>query len=281
MPSPTIQGCGLGVVFQQPASEVDLTQEAAKAWEGYKSPQLKPSWEPFLMFRAPRCGKNYVDLALQCGSGCLNVDGARIGTETHIVRGGGKNKGHPWQFQAQEPVNEWRNGRYPANLILDEYFNQDWSRYFYCAKANRKERNAGCQGEDVPSQLNSGGIGRKCSVEKRLKEHGTNTPTVKNSHPCVKPISLTRYLATVILPPSSVEPRRLLVPFSGSGSEMIGAIQAGWDVVVGIEQDAQYCEISRQRMRYWSAKKLDDEATATHEDGETRQQHLCPGGLLQ
>jgi len=275
------------------SGEVDLTQEAAKAWEGYKSPQLKPSWEPFLMFRAPRCGKSYVDLALEYGSGCLNSNGGRIsanGEDFSNVKGRPLMKINNCRTdeeslnglkQQQALANLKEMGRFPANLILDEDFDQEWARYFYCAKANGKERNAGCQGEDVPSQLNSGGIGRKCSVEKRLKEHGTNTPTVKNSHPCVKPISLTRYLATLVLPPSSVEPRRLLVPFSGSGSEMIGAIQAGWDEVVGIEQDAQYCEISRQRVKYWSAKKQDDEMTLTHEHRETRQQHLCPSGLLQ
>ena len=71
---------------------------------------------------------------------------------------------------------------------------------------------------------------------------------VRNHHPTVKPIDLCRYLATLILPPDSVKPRRLLVPFAGSGSEMIGAIRAGWDEVVGIEQDAAYCELSEGRI---------------------------------
>ncbi|KKL18257.1 hypothetical protein LCGC14_2477280, partial [marine sediment metagenome] len=44
--------------------------------------------------------------------------------------------------------------------------------------------------------------------------------------------------------PGSVKPRRLLVPFAGSGSEMVGAIEAGWDEIVGVEQSEQYAEIN-------------------------------------
>jgi DNA modification methylase len=32
---------------------------------------------------------------------------------------------------------------------------------------------------------------------------------------------------------------------------MIGAMQAGWDEIVGIEQDARYCEIAKRRLEYW------------------------------
>jgi site-specific DNA-methyltransferase (adenine-specific) len=73
----------------------------------------------------------------------------------------------------------------------------------------------------------------------------------KNDHPCVKPLALTRHLAALLLPPASVAPRRLLVPFCGSGSEMIGAMQAGWDEIVGVEQDPHYCEIAKLRLHYW------------------------------
>jgi site-specific DNA-methyltransferase (adenine-specific) len=71
---------------------------------------------------------------------------------------------------------------------------------------------------------------------------------VRNVHPTVKPIDLCRYLATLLLPPKRDTPRRLLVPFSGSGSEMIGALLAGWDEVVGIEREAEYAEIARGRL---------------------------------
>ena len=54
-----------------------------------------------------------------------------------------------------------------------------------------------------------------------------------------------RHLARLIMPPSG---GRLLVPFCGSGSEMIGAILAGWTDVTGIEREAEYVEIARARV---------------------------------
>ena len=75
---------------------------------------------------------------------------------------------------------------------------------------------------------------------------------MRNHHPTVKPIDLARYLATLLLPPAEYAPRRILVPFSGVGSEMIGAMLAGWEEVVGIEQDAEYCEIARRRIAHYA-----------------------------
>ena len=70
----------------------------------------------------------------------------------------------------------------------------------------------------------------------------------KNFHSTVKPLSLTKYLATLIKPPTG---GRLLVPFSGSGSEMIGALQAGWEYVEGVELTEEYIPIAKARIEYW------------------------------
>ena len=43
----------------------------------------------------------------------------------------------------------------------------------------------------------------------------------------------------------------MLAPFSGSGSEMIGALQAGWDEVTGIEREAEYAAIAEARLSHW------------------------------
>ena len=82
----------------------------------------------------------------------------------------------------------------------------------------------------------------------------------RNHHPTVKPLALTEYLARLILPPPRDTPRRLLVPFSGSGSEIIGALRAGWDEVVGIELDADYCAIGVARIKYWQAVIAEERA---------------------
>jgi site-specific DNA-methyltransferase (adenine-specific) len=74
---------------------------------------------------------------------------------------------------------------------------------------------------------------------------------VKNPHATIKSIDLNRYLATLLLPPKEFVPRRILVPFSGTGSEMIGALQAGWEEVVGIELETKTCEIAAKRIHHW------------------------------
>jgi len=74
----------------------------------------------------------------------------------------------------------------------------------------------------------------------------------KNFHSTVKPLALTKYLANLIKPPTG---GRLLVPFSGSGSEMIGALQAGWEYVEGVELTEEYIPIAEARIEYWTRKE--------------------------
>ena len=74
---------------------------------------------------------------------------------------------------------------------------------------------------------------------------------MRNPHPTVKPLKLTQWLATLLLPPDVYAPRRLLVPFSGSGSEMIGAHLAGWEIVLGVEMSQEYADIAEARIKHW------------------------------
>lgn len=92
---------------------------------------------------------------------------------------------------------------------------------YYCGKVSKKERNAGVNGN--------------------------------NKHPTLKPIDLAKYLATLLLPPEEYAPRRILVPFSGVASEMIGAGLAGWEQIVGIENDTKngYINIAEERLEHW------------------------------
>ncbi|KKK96818.1 hypothetical protein LCGC14_2658920, partial [marine sediment metagenome] len=149
---------------------------------------------------------------------------------------------------------EWKNppGRYPANLVLDEesaeLLDEQAGESVSAGGSGPKSRNWKGSGNTVGASFaqatggfdDIGGPSRffYCAKASR-SERGK-----ANNHPTVKPIALTKWLATLLLPPDSVKPRRLLVPFAGSGSEMVGAIQAGWDDVVGVEQSEQYAEIN-------------------------------------
>ena len=87
------------------------------------------------------------------------------------------------------------------------------SRFFYCAKASRKDRGEG------------------------------------NHHATVKPRDLMRYLCTLVLPPERETPRVILDPFAGSGSTGIGAYLAGWDHCILIEREQEYATIAERRVR--------------------------------
>jgi len=125
-------------------------------------------------------------------------------------------------------------------------------RMMYCAKASRKERDAGLDCEEKPLNWSSG-----AKNPGSFQAEGTKR-SARNHHPTVKPLALTEYLAKLILPPECSAPRRLLVPFAGSGSEMIGAHKAGWDDVIGVELEREYVEIARARLGHWTKQLIED-----------------------
>lgn len=94
------------------------------------------------------------------------------------------------------------------------------SRFFYCAKVGKKERNAGLD----------------------------NFATA-NQHPTVKPIELMRYLCRLVTRPDGV----VLDFCAGSGSTGCGAVMEGFRFV-GIEREPSYVSIARARIRYWESQ---------------------------
>jgi hypothetical protein len=106
-----------------------------------------------------------------------------------------------------------------------------------------------------------------------------------NPHPTIKSLELTRYLAKLLLQPGP--DARILVPFSGSGSEAIGAMLAGWPEVVAIEGSEQWVEVVRRRAAFWKPlaelgardAKIADllgefHQPLTNDDGDPRQRSL-------
>lgn len=114
------------------------------------------------------------------------------------------------------------------------------SRFFYCAKISKSERNAGCETGETrhmsTARLNSGDKSGK------FPDHDTREKT-GNHHPTVKPKKLMAYLIRMVTPPGGVT----LDPFMGSGSTGIAAKECGFDFI-GIERDAEYHEIASKRI---------------------------------
>ena len=121
-----------------------------------------------------------------------------------------------------------------------DYTEED-ARFIYCAKASRKERDAGLEDFETQATSRYGEQGQEPSPQQTPRKPVEQ----RNVHPTVKPLALTTYLARLILPP--VEGARLLVPFCGSGSEMLGGTRAGWSHVEGIDSWDVAVKIARAR----------------------------------
>jgi site-specific DNA-methyltransferase (adenine-specific) len=217
----------------------------------YNRNALKGALEPICLFQKER-ENNHIS---KYGTGMFNIEGARIKGEPVPI-----NKLEKWSGfgQVERPkytptINE--NGRWPAHIIIDESFDIPFDRFFYQAKPNREEKDVGLEELDSVAFGQSGGAQAAIArgESEYLQKHlGLNRiKYVKNPHATIKSIDLNRYLATLLLPPKEFVPRRILVPFSGTGSEMIGALQAGWEEVVGIELETKTCEIAAKRIHHW------------------------------
>lgn len=198
--------------------DIYITEPAtpeAKLWNGWKSHGLKPAYEPILVAMKPNDG-TYANNALTHGVSGLNIDGGRIGTEDNLNGGAysgesGKRKATSFEIGQEAGKFEQPQGRFPANIILDEEAGKmlgEPSRFFYCAKASKKER-----GE-------------------------------ANKHPTVKPIKLMEYLCTLTKTPTG---GTVLDPFMGSGTTGLAAQNTGREFI-GIEMDADYFRIANARI---------------------------------
>jgi len=136
------------------------------------------------------------------------------------------------------------------------------SRFYYCSKASRSEREAGLDGFEAKVSP-SGGHGNEegDSVSKRL---GSQRERV-NTHPTVKPIDLCCWLVRLVTRKSHT----VLDPFMGSGSVGCAALQERRRYI-GVDLNHEYVEIARARLQHWAPKQVDlfkDREGADGDDG--------------
>ncbi len=112
------------------------------------------------------------------------------------------------------------------------------ARFFYCAKASRKDRNEGCEGMERLMPRGSNG-----AVNAVSENRGSRSGPRENHHPTVKPTDLMRYLCLLVTPRGGT----VLDPFTGSGSTGKAAVLEGFKFI-GIEREAEYVEIARARI---------------------------------
>lgn len=129
------------------------------------------------------------------------------------------------------------------------------SRFFYCAKAPKKERPVFyVEGEGVDTY----GTRKRCTKCKKQEVNSRPSsmcqcdepdfapdPSQKGKlvHPTVKPLALMRWLVRLVTPPNGI----VLDPFAGSGTTIEAAHLENFKAV-GIEQDESYVRLCEVRM---------------------------------
>lgn len=222
---------------------------------------LKPSNEPIVLARKPLTrGLTIAENILLHGTGGLNIDATRIGyANAKDAKDAGTHSGGGFtlatNFHDQnglENDRDGKQGRFPANIILDEVVAEMLDEQSGILKsgafkqtglsANTEQPGGWQTGNRVEKDFgpaNSGGASRFFYVAKASKrERGEG-----NVHPTVKPIKLMEYLIKLVTPPGGV----VLDPFMGSGSTGVAAKNLGFDFI-GIEMSEEYLNIATKRI---------------------------------
>ena len=112
------------------------------------------------------------------------------------------------------------------------------SRFFYVAKASKRERNMGCEGLEKKANAGSYQFRADGSLD------GKPTAPKANSHPTVKPLKLMEYLCLLTKTPTG---GTVLDPFMGSGTTGMACKLTGREFI-GIEKEKEYLEIAKKRI---------------------------------
>ena len=256
-----------------------------KQWSGWGT-ALKPAWEPIILARKPLSG-NVAANVLEYGTGGINVDGCRVGTDDDLGRpyGGGNKVYGTYGMERGARTGDALTGRWPANLIHDGsdevvgLFPQSDGGAFPAARSNNTVYGKMSGGSArVGPMADSGSAARffycakasksdrdeGCEGLEEVKGHSnygsiqefSSNPPRRNHHPTVKPTDLMRYLCRLITPPNGL----VFDPFTGSGSTGKAAMLEGLRFV-GAELSPEYIEIARARIG--------------HAAGKTRQKELA------
>ena len=234
------------------------TPEAEK-WEGWGT-GLKQVVEPVVLARKPLDG-TVAENTLRWGVGGINIDKTRIATGDRFGGGAKATSGFVNGYEGDGWQPGSAQGRWPANVILDEVSaglldeqsGENPSRFFYQAKASKRDRNEGLEelGDSKVGSFNGNAIqapGNKIGANPEKD----NLPG-KNFHPTVKPTQLMRYLIKLVTSPGGT----VLDPFTGSGSTGKAALLDGYGFI-GAELTEEYLPIIEGRLR-WASEQVEDE----------------------
>ena len=111
------------------------------------------------------------------------------------------------------------------------------SRYFYCAKASKADRDEGLEGFELKSNMRVNAP--------RMNEEQKTASKLGNFHPTIKPTALMQYITKLITPLNGT----VLDPFMGSGSTGKACMLEGFNFT-GIELSSEYLAIAEARIKH-------------------------------
>ena len=239
--------------------------DAAKQWDGWGT-ALKPAIEPIILARKPLDG-TVANNVLAHGVGGLNIDACRVpsneitgwGGRGHASGGASLNLSATGSSDGQPNPSQ---GRFPANVLLDEHAAKEMDKQSGVSTSVRSERGDGKRGDTAAygeygtledttrGHADSGGASRFFPVFKyQAKAPKKERPVIvredgsKVQHPTVKPVALMEWLVTLITP----EGGTTLDPFAGTGTTLQAARDKGFNAI-GVEQDEDYIALIEQRL---------------------------------
>ena len=267
------------------SGEIEITKGTSE-WEGWGT-ALKPAHEPICMARKPLAEKTVAQNVLKYGTGGINIDESRVGTETRTNSKGDQsveNKG--WGMKSLKT--EIKNyGRFPANLIHDNskevrecfpetgkskrmlmgrggddnggnashYFKsisqseQDFKSLIYQAKASKSERNRGCENIEEKQTTGGGGLTADFREDGSLEtaSAGGKYGSIKAKQSNIHPTVKPIALMEYLIKMVTPKGGIVLDPFTGSGTTLVAAKQNGFGYI-GIELTEEYIPIIYARL---------------------------------
>jgi site-specific DNA-methyltransferase (adenine-specific) len=250
---------------------------------------LKPAFEPVVVGRKPLIGTVAANV-LEWGTGALNIDASRIGTEqrtfTPRLSANANLNDDGWTKIGEQAPATTVEGRWPANIILDPFTAELLDEQSGVSVSKAHSRGVGLNGsavfgsgdagfDSVRGMNDSGGASRffyvakaskrdrnegldeleakdTSTIEAVVRGDGTRGTPRQNFHPTVKPTELMRYLIKLVTPAGGV----VLDPFTGSGSTGKAALLDGFQFI-GIEMTEEYLPIIEGRLKFALSSKMD------------------------
>lgn len=270
-----------------------IITKGTSPYEGWGT-ALKPANEPICVARKPLSEKSIAENVLKWRTGGINIDGCRISTDDKLQKLVHQDDCNRVLYDSEARENGKKieffdagEGRFPANLILDEVAAQILDEQSGISKSskgiNSGRKNGvhkyGFKGIE-PFNFgfdDKGGASRffyTAKVSKKERNLGLESfeekiiegrdvgqdersvafkarPSAKqNIHPTVKPVNLMAYLCRLVTPENGI----ILDPYMGSGSTGIAALCEGFKFY-GIEMDNEYMKIAKSRIENYEKYK--------------------------